>query len=232
MDGHAPCRPAAPRLYIVSDVRLFREGLVAALAGEEGLALVGAGAPAGALTAIATARPDIVPLDIAAAGALDLPKQATAVLPGLRVLAYAVAEAEADVLACAAAGICGYIPQDASVDDLVAAVHHAVSGELHCSPRIAAFLFRELGARAGEAPHGPEVAALTAREREIAGLAARGLANKEIARQLRLGHATIKNHVHNILQKLNVDRRGQIAGRLAPALGRARALPGRAEGGA
>ncbi len=211
MDVHTRGRCAAPRVYVVSDVRLYREGLTGSLAGQPGVEVLGAGGCAEVLSEIGSLQPEVMLLDLGARDSLAMPRHARLIVPTLRVVAYAVAEVEADVLACAEAGICGYVPQNGSIEDLVAAVQRAVRGELVCSPRIAALLF----SRVASLSSGREIvsgdAPLTSRERQIAALVARGLPNKEIARRLRLGNATIKNHVHNILQKLNLQRRGEIA---------------------
>jgi DNA-binding NarL/FixJ family response regulator len=86
-----------------------------------------------------------------------------------------------------------------------------VKGELACSPRIAAALFERLAALSSKSAAARWDSVLTPREREIAGLLVRGLPNKVIARDLFLEPATVKNHVHNILQKLNLQPRGEIA---------------------
>jgi DNA-binding NarL/FixJ family response regulator len=127
------------------------------------------------------------------------------------VVAFAVAELDENVLACAEAGISSYVMQDGSAEDLVAAVLSALKGELVCSPRIAALLFGRMATLCDGRPIASADASLTPREREIAAMIARNLANKEIARHLRLGATTVKNHVHNILQKLNIHRRADVA---------------------
>jgi len=105
------------------------------------------------------------------------------------------------------------------MDDLVNTIHSVARGELLCSPRIAATLFRALHAQ-GSRPDGDRLAlTLTAREREIAPLIDRGLSNKEIAAQLRIEVATVKNHVHNLLEKLQVASRGEAAARLRAGVG-------------
>ncbi len=96
---------------------------------------------------------------------------------------------------------------------MIASVRRALGGELFCPPRIAALLFNRLATLAADRSPGPLSEPLTRREREIAGLIAAGLQNKEIARRLGLGSTTVKNHVHNILQKLNIKRRREIIGR-------------------
>jgi DNA-binding NarL/FixJ family response regulator len=197
---------------VVSNVRIHREGLIAILAAQSRLNVLGAGSSGDVLSQIAALRPEVLLLDLSASDSLSIPPRVAQVLPTLRVVAFAVAEVEADVLACAEAGICGYVAQDGSVEDLVTAVLRALRGELVCSPRIAALLFGRVATLSRGSAMAPTEASLTPREREIAALVVCGLTNKEIARRLRLGPATIKNHVHNILQKLSIHRRGDIAG--------------------
>jgi len=204
--------PVAPRVYLVSDVRLYREGLISSLAQQRQLEPVGAGGSRDFLDRIIELRPEVLLLDLSIGESLTIPRRARQVLPELRVVAFAVAEIEDNVLACAEAGISGYVTLDGSVEDLVAAVLHALRGELMCSPRIAALLFSRMSTLSdGRIAAAADASSLTRREREIAALVACNLANKEIARRLRLGPTTVKNHVHNILQKLNLHRRVDIA---------------------
>jgi DNA-binding NarL/FixJ family response regulator len=205
------CPAAPPRVYLVSEVRLYREGLISSLSRQRGLFLVGAGPRAEALSELVNLRPDVLLLDVAGCDSFTVPRQARLLLPQVRVIAFAVAAGEADVLACAEAGFCGYVAQDGSVEDLVEAVRRAVSGELVCSPRIASMLFSRLGSLSVAGAVSAAAERLTPREREIAALVSRGLPNKEVARRLGVSGATVKNHVHNILQKLNLQRRGEIA---------------------
>jgi DNA-binding NarL/FixJ family response regulator len=200
-------------VYIISDTRLFREGLMAMMTREGGLAIVGHGSCPEALQAIGNLAPDVALLDMAGHDCLVIPRQLHIILPALRIVAVAVAELETDIIACAEAGICGYVAQSGTVEDLVGALLRALTGELICSPRVAGLLAGRLAAlSAGRQPSSASDQ-LTKRERQIAELIARGLQNKEIARHLCLGHATVKNHVHNILQKLKIQRRSEIFGR-------------------
>jgi two-component system nitrate/nitrite response regulator NarL len=202
-------RSEIPRVYIVSDVRLYRDGLTSVLQGH--LDVIGKGQSCDFFDDMATLHPDVLLLDLTVHDSLEIPRRARQILPALPVVAFAVRELEQDVLACAEAGISGYVMHDGGAEDLVAAVRSALRGELMCSPRIAALLFNRMAALS----KGPVIefadAPLTRREREIATLIARNLPNKEIARHLRLGPTTVKNHVHNILQKLNIHRRGDVA---------------------
>ena len=100
---------------------------------------------------------------------------------------------------------------DASVDDLVDAIRKALRGEVICSARVTGLLFQRVAALS-EATQAPSnMRPLTRRECEIAKLVNKGMSNKEIARSLRIASATVKNHVHNILEKLQVSRRGAAA---------------------
>jgi two-component system, NarL family, nitrate/nitrite response regulator NarL len=202
--------PGLPRIYVISDVRLYREGLISVLQSQ--LDLVGAGGSGDFLDHILKLCPDVLLLDLAARGSLTIPRRAQQVLPAVRIVAFAVAHVDENVLACAEAGISSYVMQDGSSEDLVAAVLSALRGELVCSPRIAGLLCSRVATLCGKRPIASADAPLTPREREIAALVARNLPNKEIARHLRVGPTTVKNHVHNILQKLNIHRRGDVAG--------------------
>ncbi len=128
--------------------------------------------------------------------------------PNVKIVAIAVREIEHDIIACAEAGVTGYVPREASIADLIAAVMGAVQGELKCSPRIARSLFRRVSvlARAGAVTSG-DLRSLTPREVQIARLIHQGMSNKEIALKLCIEVATVKNHVHNILEKLQVKNR-------------------------
>jgi two-component system, NarL family, nitrate/nitrite response regulator NarL len=206
-----PVQPT--RVYIVSETRLFREGLKAMLSREVELDVIGHGSCADALEEIGGSRPASLLLDMSGHDSLAVPRQLHVILPALRIVAVAVAELDGDIIACAEAGICGYVAQDGTVEDLISAIKRALGGELVCPPRIAAVLFNRVAILAADRLPSALVVALTRREREIAGLIACGLQNKEIARRLGLGNATVKNHVHNILQKLNIQGRGEIIGR-------------------
>jgi two-component system nitrate/nitrite response regulator NarL len=205
---------APPRVYVVSDVRLHREGLVTSLTQKSELNVVGAGPSDDILIRIEPLRPAVLILDLAAKHSLAVPRRAQQLFPTIRVVAFAVADRPESVLACAEAGISGYVPQDGSIEDLVTAVVRALDDELLCSPRIAALLFNRIAALASGRNAPLADFQLTPREREIAALIACNLPNKEIARRLRLGPATVRNHVHNVLQKLSIHRRGDVAGLL------------------
>ncbi len=136
-----------------------------------------------------------------------------------KVLALGLAESEAEILRYVEAGAAGYVLQDESVDDLLQKVRATASGQAHVSPEIAAALMErvaQLAQQAGQPDEdAPELADLTQREREILHLIGEGLTNQEIAQRLVIEIGTVKNHVHSILQKLNVSSRHDAAGFLS-----------------
>ena len=201
-----------PRIVIVSDVCLYREGLALALHARGDVQVVGMVDSREAAERALAAHPcDVVLLDACMPQALQTARALLSADASIKVVAVAVAEEAADVVACAQAGLDGYVPRDGSIDDVAAAIHGVILGELHCSPRMTATLFKRLAALG---PVADESGQLTARETEVLELIDRGLSNKEIARRLRIGTATVKNHVHNILDKLHVTRRAEAAAQL------------------
>jgi two-component system, NarL family, nitrate/nitrite response regulator NarL len=206
------------RLIIVSDTRLYREGLALSLARVDRVVVVGvADTVASALTCIDEKNPDVALLDFAMPDALALPHAIAAARMRVKVVAFSVADTEDQICECAEAGIAGYVARNGSKEDLIAAVENAIRGEVLCSPRMAASLFRRLAAHVQTTRQRPPEAALTSREQDIIALIDRGLSNKEIARQLKISLPTVKNHVHNILEKLQVRRRGAAAALLREA---------------
>jgi two-component system nitrate/nitrite response regulator NarL len=118
------------------------------------------------------------------------------------------------VLGCAEAGVAGYVPREASLEDLVETIGCASRGELRCSPQLGVTLLRQLALRAAGVDDAASRAPLTSREVEIVRLIEHGLSNKEIATRLGIQVATVKNHVHNLLEKLRIHRRAEAADRL------------------
>lgn len=202
---------------MVGAVRLYREGIAHALAQEDGIAVTGTAASAAdALRAIADLDPDAVLVDLAMPDGLTVVRL-LAGQSGRRVVALACPSGDREILACAEAGIAGLVTRDGSIDDLREVIESAVRDELLCSPHVAALLLRRVASLVGVQPVGPGWEQLTIREREIVGLLDGGLSNKEISRRLYIEVATVKNHVHHILEKLHVARRSEVAGALRRA---------------
>lgn len=200
---------------LLVDVRLYRDGLITALESRGEIEVVASApvAPA-ALGLLATQRPDIVLLELAAARRPAVVHDILNAVPATRIVALAIADEEVDPLACAEAGAAGYVSSEASIDDLVATIVRVASGEFPCTPRVASLLAQRISALA--APIRELNVALTARERQIVRLIDAGLSNKEIAQRLGIVVSTVKNHVHNILNKTQASRRAQAAARMRP----------------
>lgn len=199
-------------VLIVADIRLYREGLAQVVERQEHLRLAGSAADAaGALAQLRDHLPDVVLLDMAMNESRAAVRAIRELAPDVKVVALSVAETEGDVCACAEAGVAGYVPRHASLADLMATLESAARGEALFSPRMAASLLRRVAALAATQPAGSAQMRLTPREREILRLLDEGLANKDIAQRLGIEVATVKNHVHNILEKLHVHRRGEAA---------------------
>jgi two-component system nitrate/nitrite response regulator NarL len=196
------------RVLIVAPVRLYREGLTDALRRETAIAVIGTAAPDfDAIPLVGEDKPDAVIVDAGAVGPSFVRELVTR-LPELHVIAFAVTESPGQIVEWAEAGVAGFVTQDQTVGDLVKIVTSAARGELVCSPTAAAALLRRVRSLTGGS-NGD--AGLTRRETEIAQLIEQGMMNKEIAARLGIELATVKNHVHRILEKLGAGRRADAA---------------------
>jgi two-component system, NarL family, nitrate/nitrite response regulator NarL len=197
----------------VAEVRLYSDALASGLQHSGHVDVVGrATGYAPAVTMSRRERPAVVLLDMEMGWSLPLTARLTRDASGPAVIALAVPERESAIVAYAEAGITGFVARDASLEELIEIVQIVRRGEAACSPRVAASLLRRITAQAGTGPRvlDPPVG-LTGRESEILVLLEQGLANKEIAARLCIEVTTVKNHVHNILSKLGVRRRGEAA---------------------
>jgi len=201
------------RILIVASVRLYGEGLVELLSSAPALQVVGPMHPSGATPEyLAASHADVVLVDSSTAIRTDVCRRVAAMASRARIVAFAVAEEnEAEVLACAREGVSGFVACDASRDDLIEAIVAAGSGAASCSPRVTATLIRCVAASPAGPAAPPDAVKLTPREYQIAQRLEAGLTNKEIAAALGISVITVKNHVHNILGKLSLRRRGEAA---------------------
>jgi two-component system nitrate/nitrite response regulator NarL len=206
------------RILIAADVRFYRDGLAEIISRHSPCVVLGtASTRAEALERAVELRPDIVLLDTAMPEGVELVRELASRVPGVKVLAIALDETEHAVLEWAESGVAGYVPRDASLTELIAAIERTARGEQQCSMQVAGGLLRRLAAlarAAGDRQSASPSAHLTPREREIMRLLERGMSNKDIARQLGIEVATAKSHVHHILEKLQVRGRSQAAARM------------------
>lgn len=213
-------RPAAARdvspavvvtVLVISDILLHREGVASGLAALPDVDVVACGPAADALRLLRQHRPRAVLIDVPGPAALALVPRLRSAAAGVALVGFGIGDDDLE-LAGAEAGLTGFVGRNGTLADLAAAVVQALAGDLACSPRMAALMCRrlaELAARPAASGGG-----LSPREAQVARLVADGLSNKEIALALAIGPATVKNHVHNILEKLALRRRSAIAARL------------------
>lgn len=210
-----------PRVFIVVGISLYRVGLAQLLGTRNGFTVVGAvGTGREAVERLDETTPDVALVDISIP---DLDEMSTALAqraPRIPLVAIGISDADSDLLAGAEMGILGSVTRESSIDELAAALQRAADGELVCSPRTAGTLIRRVAELSAANHHGRTVALLTHREREVAKLICEDLSNKEIATRLGIEVATVKNHVHNLLDKLRVHRRAEAVRLLAYATGR------------
>ena len=204
---------------IVSEVRFVCEGLSEILAREKWIAILGGSASLSEAVPMTRAlQPDCILLDAAFAAGLAAVRQLSAAAPGVRIIALAIAETEQDIVSWVEAGVAGYIPRTAGVAELIRFLRDINNDRQPCSSGVAFSLLRRLGRVNDESPahdRNWRASVLTNRELQVGTLIRAGLSNKEIARQLNIGLSTTKSHVHNLLGKLNLRGRGQVAARMS-----------------
>jgi DNA-binding NarL/FixJ family response regulator len=199
-----------PCVVLVDDHALFRAGVRGELGAK--VDIVGeAETVAEAVPMIKELDPDVVLLDVHLpdGGGEAVIAGVSQERPGVRFLALSVSDAAEDVIAVIRAGARGYVTKTISGDELAEAVKRTADGDAVFSPRLAGFVLDAF--RAGERVHSDaELDELTAREREVLQLIARGYRYKEIAARLHLSVKTVESHVSNVLRKLQLSSRHEL----------------------
>jgi DNA-binding NarL/FixJ family response regulator len=205
--------PEVLRVMLVDDHDLFRTGLRNLLE-EQGVHIV-AEAPDGnlALQLVRELAPDVVVMDLNMPGmnGIEATREITRLAPLTRVLVLTISDQDVDVMDAILAGACGYLMKDSSIQDLMHGIQAASVGESLISPHIASKVLQRIRAarvEAGGVVGRPE---LSDRETEVLKLIANGKDNAEIAQELHISPKTVKNHISNILMKLQIDNRIQAA---------------------
>jgi len=137
--------------------------------------------------------------------------------PNVPLVALGLTEQRQEVIRCGRAGFSGYVARDASIDALCNSLLEIVAGRLACPPEISGGLLRALFRPEPDSTEPDRNLALTRRESEVLELLGRGFSNKEIANELCLSVATVKHHVHHVLEKLKLERRSQAMRRVRDA---------------
>lgn len=200
----------ATDVFVIAPIRVHRESLAAALEAADDVKVVGDAAT------LREALPRLRHLERPAVALVDAPLPADidlrvppAAEPDTKLVAVGVPVSEA--VAWIEAGISGFVPPEGSVEDVVRALERAAEGELAIPPQVTAQLADRVRRLAADSPM--TEGRLTFRENEVLDLLAEGLSNKQIAQRLSIQEQTVKNHVHNVLMKLGVNRRGEAAAR-------------------
>jgi DNA-binding NarL/FixJ family response regulator len=205
--------PEPLRVVLVDDHPVYREGL-AKLLRECGVDVVAqAGNGADALAIIEDIAPDVVVMDLNMPGmsGVDVTRRLIERTPASRVLVVSVSAQEEDVTEAILAGASGYVLKDGPVEEVVAGIQAAASGESLISPRIATMLLRRMRLDEPAEINTPAATPLSERELQVLRLVAEGKGNQEIGEVLYIGQSTVRNHISSILMKLQVDNRVQAA---------------------
>ena len=214
-------------LIVLTPVRLIGDGLALCVNSRPHMSVVAVVNELGALRhAMTTLKADAVLIDVTQGVELFDVRAIAAEWPDVPLVALGLQEQKQDVIRCGRAGFAGYIAREASIDALCAALFEIVAGRLACPPEISGSLLRALFRRQDPAPASELELGLTRRESEVLELLGRGLSNKEIGSELCLSVATVKHHVHHVLEKLKLPKRAQAMRRVRDEPWLARAASG------
>ena len=204
-------------LLLIEDNRLLREGISAMIKKEPDMSVVAAfDDNGGVLDNISKLKPDIVLLDLGLTNqnSLELVKSLKVKRPEVKIIVMDLVPIQEDILRFVEAGVSGFILKDATIAEFMKTIRSVGAGEKVLPPILTGSLFSQImdyGVKALGPSKLIQSVKMTKREREIVELIADGLANKEIAHKLHLSVYTVKSHVHNILEKMALNTRVQIA---------------------
>jgi len=198
-------------IIILTSVRILGDGLAACFRNRPDSTTVGVVQDLAALRdLLANMEIQVVLIDVTQGVDLYDIRAIAAEWPGVPMVALGLAEQRQEVVKCGRAGFASYVARDASIDALYTALSDVAAGRLACPPEISGGLLRALFRRESHTAEEPTLnSALTHRECEVLDLVGRGFSNKEIGSELCLSVATVKHHVHHVLEKLNVSRRAE-----------------------
>jgi DNA-binding NarL/FixJ family response regulator len=201
-------------VLVVDDHDLFRTGLRNLLE-EEGVNVVGEAQDGESAIKLAPdLAPDVIIMDLnmPGAGGVETTRRLASLAPLSRVVVLTISADDDDVMNAVLAGACGYLLKDSSIQDLIAGIRAAAAGESLISPQIAARVLQRLRAQTKDTAAAETIRAeLSDRELEVLKLIANGKDNAQIARELFISPKTVKNHISNILMKLQIENRIQAA---------------------
>ncbi|MFO7891810.1 MAG: response regulator transcription factor [bacterium] len=200
------------RIFIADDNNLLLEGLVTMLGEKEDFVVVGTALNGrNALEQIKNLQPEVALIDIGMPDkdGLEVTQTLHQDSPEVKVIILGLIDLTDEIMACIEAGAAGYVLKESSFDHLIETIQSVHRNEAFCSPRMAASLFSRITelTNEGKAQSPLDSVKLTVRELDVIKLIAEGLSNKEIAKRLFIETQTVKNHIHNILDKLQLHNR-------------------------
>lgn len=229
-DGKAPAKASKPRgtvvsgqgadspiaLVLIDDNRLLREGIVAMVRSQPGFRVLAASADAiEALEKVREAKPDIVLVDFGLEGhdSLSLTATVHAEVPQAKVIVMGLLPSQEDVAHYVRAGASGFVMKDASFEEFFDTIRAVARGAQVLPNQLTKSLFSQIALNAAVKDKAQilEAVRLTTRERQVIDLLGEGLSNKEIASRLHIAVHTVKSHVHNVLEKLALHSRLEVA---------------------
>jgi len=196
-------------VVVADDHPLFREGVIASLASDDGIVVVGeAGEADTAVRVVRETLPDVVLLDVDMPGSgLEAASRIASAAPSTRVIMLTVSEDEDHLLTAMKAGASGYVLKGVSATELTHIVRSVSAGDVYVAPSLAFSLLHEMTAPRPSDP----LEELGPREREVLELVASGLSNQEIGGRMGLAERTVKHYMTNVLKKLQVRSRVEAA---------------------
>jgi two-component system NarL family response regulator len=200
------------RVLVVDDHALFRRGLQMVLEQEDDIEVVGeAGDGAEAVEKVADTIPDIVLMDVRMPkrGGIDACTAIKDAVPSAKIIMLTISDEEADLYDAIKAGASGYLLKEISIEEVATAIRAVNEGQSLISPSMASKLLTEFASmiKRGDERQQLPTPRLTDREMEVLKLVAKGMNNRDIAKQLFISENTVKNHIRNILEKLQLHSR-------------------------
>jgi DNA-binding NarL/FixJ family response regulator len=204
------------RVLLIEDNRLLREGITAMLNEQPDIKAVSSTGNGDALTKAKTVKPQVVLLDLGlrSQNSLRVAELIRTEYPKAEIVVMDLMPVQSEVVEFVRAGVSGFILKDATIDDFLHTIRSVAEGKKVLPPSLTDSLFShivEYAVQSGKADRLLKAVKLTRREHEVVDLIARGMSNKEIARELNVALHTVKSHVHNTLEKLALHTRLELA---------------------
>ena len=204
------------RLLLIEDNRLLRNGIIAMLKKQKDINIVAtSGDRENTIIKLKQSKPDVILLDLGlrSQNSLNVVEIVKKDFPSAKIIVMDLSPVQGDIIQYVKAGAAGFILKDATLDDFLITIHSVAEGTKVLPSDLTGSLFSQIIEHAlknGKAKLN-EAVRMTKREREVIGLIADGLSNKEIGRKLHVSNFTIKSHIHNIMEKLTLHTRLEIA---------------------